>query len=570
MCKGKLLLTHYSLIILKRSGTKFMNYFLTYAVYVLILSLLMGLSTWKLFKKMGYNPVFAFIPFYNYFIILKETKHPKWWAILSYLPIVGPIMMSVFHIYLMKKFGKSLVQHQILTVILPFIYMASVNYSKDAEIEDEEAKNMFLTDEEKSLKKKDSFMGSITFAVVFATIIHVFVTQPFGIPTGSMERTLLVGDFLFVNKWSYGYRMPMRPLAIPFLQGTVYDFQKDGNPKNDGKSYVDGVKLPYERILQFNKPQRNDIVVFNYPQDSVHTAIDRKDPYVKRCVAVAGETFEMRGGRLFVNGKPEIVLGDQERQHRYIVKTSSQLDVPGLYDIYGFLPVQEIQDGSGFMYAFQGLTDKTAAEIKKLPQVTEMKEDIMQKGQAAIAYKDENKTKIDTTQSIFPVNKAWNQDWYGPVRIPKKGDVVAISKETLPMYRWIISEYEHNSVAEKNGQIFINNQPATNYTIKQDYYMMVGDNRDASLDARFFGFVPEENIVGKPMFTWMSIEGAFSDSGSSYQADGWRIRWDRMFKPTNTGEANKTSYWWIAAMILIIFFGWEYFVKLFRKNKTEE
>ncbi|KQT16793.1 S26 family signal peptidase [Chryseobacterium sp. Leaf404] len=547
-----------------------MNYFLTYAVYVLILSVLMGLSTWKLFKKMGYNPAFAFIPFYNYFIILKETKHPKWWAILSYLPIVGPIMMTVFHIYLMKKFSKSLVQHQILTVILPFIYMASVNYSKDAEIEDEEAKNMFLTDEEKAIKKKDSFVGSITFAVVFATIIHVFVTQPFGIPTGSMERTLLVGDFLFVNKWSYGYRMPMRPLAIPFLQGTVYDFQKDGNPKNDGKSYVDGVKLPYERIFQFNKPQRNDIVVFNYPQDSVHTAIDRKDPYVKRCVAVAGETFEMRGGRLFVNGKPETVLGDQERQHRFIVKTGSQLDIPGLYDIYGFLPVQEIPDGNGFIYAFQGLTDKTAAEIKKLPQVTEMKEDIMPKGEAAIAYKDANKTKIDTTQSIFPVNKAWNQDWYGPVRIPKKGDVVAINKETLPMYRWIISEYEHNSVSENNGQILINNQPATNYTIKQDYYMMVGDNRDASLDARFFGFVPEENIVGKPMFTWMSIEGAFKDSNSSYQADGWRFRWDRMFKATNTGDANKTSYWWIAAMILILFFGWEYFVKLFNKNKTED
>lgn len=545
-----------------------MNYFLTYAVYVLILSVLMGLSTWKLFKKMGYNPAFAFIPFYNYFIVLKETKHPKWWAVLSYLPIVGPIMMSVFHIYLMKKFGKSLVQHQILTVILPFIYMASVNYSKDVEIEDEEAKNMFLTDEEKSLKKKDSFMGSITFAVVFATIIHVFVTQPFGIPTGSMERTLLVGDFLFVNKWSYGYRLPMRPVAIPFLQGTIYDFQKDNNPKNDGKSYVDGVKLPYERIFQFNKPQRNDIVVFNYPQDSVHTAIDRKDPYVKRCVAVAGETFEMRGGRLFVNGKPEIVLGDQERQHRFIAKTGSQLDIPALYNIYGFLPVQEIPDGNGFIYAFQGLTDKTAAEIMKLPQIIEMKEDILPKGEAAIAYRGENKSKIDTTQSIFPINKAWNQDWYGPVRIPKKGDVVAINKETLPMYRWIISEYEHNSVAEKDGQILINNQPATNYTIKQDYYMMVGDNRDASLDARFFGFVPEENIVGKPMFTWMSLQGAFSGD-SSYEAP-FKIRWDRMFKATNTGEANKTSYWWIAAMILILFFGWEYFMKLFKKDKSEE
>lgn len=551
-----------------------MNYFLTYTVYVLILSVLMGISSWKMFKKMGYNPLLAFIPFYNYFIILKETKHPKWWAILSYLPIVGPIMMSVFHLYLVKKFGKTLFKDQILTVILPFIYMAVINYSKDLELEDENANELFLTDEEKNDKKKDTFIGSITFAVVFATIIHVFVTQPFGIPTGSMERTLLVGDFLFVNKWSYGYRLPMRPVAIPFLQGTIMDTGQKGNPKDDPKSYVDGVKLPYTRILQFNKPQKNDVVVFNYPQDSVHTAIDRKDPYVKRCVATAGDTFEMRAGRLFVNGKPETVLGDQEVQHAYIVNTSSQLDIPTLYKGYGFLPVKEEQSDNGFTYTFQGLTDKVAKDIKALPNVIDMQESVLPKGMAAIQYKlNADKTaytkSIDTTQSIFPVNKPWNQDWYGPVRIPKKGDVVAINKETLPMYRWIISEYEHNSLTEKDNQIFINGKPASSYTIQQDYYMMVGDNRDASLDARFFGFVPEENIVGKPMFTWMSLQGAFSDSSSSYQAP-FKIRWDRMFKATNTGEANKTSYWWIAAMILILFFGWEYFVKLFRKKNTEE
>ena len=547
-----------------------MNYFLTYTVYVLILSVLMGISTWKLFKKMGYSPLFAFIPFYNYFIILKETKHPKWWAILSYLPIVGPIMMSVFHLYLVKKFGKTLFKDQILTVILPFIYMAVINYSKDVELEDENANELYLTDEEKEAKKKDTFLGSITFAVVFATIIHVFVTQPFGIPTGSMERTLLVGDFLFVNKWSYGYRLPMRPVAIPFLQGTIMDTGQKGNPKDDPKSYVDGIKLPYTRLLQFNKPQKNDVVVFNYPQDSVHTAIDRKDPYVKRCVATAGDTFEMRAGRLFVNGKPETVLGDQEVQHRYIVTTDSQLDIPTLYKAYGFLPVvEQQQNNGGFIYAFQGLTDKTAKDIKEMPHVTSMQEDVSVKGEAAIAYRDEARTKIDTTQSIFPVNKPWNQDWYGPVRIPKKGDVVAINNETLPMFQWIISEYEHNSLEKKNGKIFINGKEANQYTIQQDYYMMVGDNRDASLDARFFGFVPEENIVGKPMFTWMSLQGAFADSSSSYQAP-FKIRWERMFKATNTGEANKTSYWWIAAMILILFFGWEYFVKLFKKKKTEE
>jgi signal peptidase I len=378
----------------------------------------------------------------------------------------------------------------------------------------------------------------------------------------------------------------MRPVAIPFLQGTIMDTGEKGNPKDDPKSYVEAVKLPYERIFQFNKPQKNDIVVFNYPRDSVHVSLDRADPYVKRCVAVAGDTFEMRNGRLFVNNKPETVLGDQEVQHKFTVFTDQQLDIQTLYKAYGFLPVEEVplKDG-GFLYNFQGLTNKVAADIKGLPNVKEVKEEVMDAGYSEIRYfprKDANgnvlatedrqilwSSKIDTTNCIFPINKKWNQDQYGPIRIPKKGDVVTINQETLPEYQWIIKNYEHNSLENKNGKIFINGKETNQYTIQQDYYMMIGDNRDASLDARFFGFVPEENIVGKPMFTWMSLQGAFSDAGSSYQAP-FKIRWDRMFKATNTGEANKTSYWWIAAMILILFFGWEYFMKLFGKKKEEE
>lgn len=548
-----------------------MNYFLNYSIYVVILSIIMGISTWKLFKKMGYNPIFAFVPFYNYFIILKETQHSKWWTILSYIPIIGPIMMTVLHLFLMRHFGKKSFVQTILTIVLPFIYMAVVNYSKDSEVEKEE--DLYLTEEEKAAEKKDTFVGSITFAVVFATIIHTFVTQPFGIPTGSMERTLLVGDFLFVNKWSYGYRLPMRPVAIPFLQGTIMDTGEKGNPKDDPKSYVDAVKLPYTRIFQFKKPQRTDIVVFNYPQDSVHTAIDRKDPYVKRCVGVPGDILEMKAGRLFVNGKPEVVLGDQQTQHKYIATTGSQLDIPALYKIYGFLPVQEVQTQTGYLYDFQGLTDKTAKEIKELPQIIEFKEHIWDKDSAAISYKvnaarDAYSKNIDTTQSVFPINRKWNQDWYGPLRIPKKGDVITLNQETLPEYQWIISEYEHHHLENKNGKIFIDGKETSQYTIQQDYYMMIGDNRDASLDGRFFGFVPEENIVGSPMFTWMSVEGLFKDGSSSYQADK-RIRWDRMFKATNNGELHKTSYWWIAVLILGLFFGWDYFIKLFKKKKEE-
>ncbi len=548
-----------------------MEYLLTYLLYVAVLSVLMGISTWKFFRAMGYHPALAFVPFYNYSIIQKETGHPRWWVVLAYLPIVGPIMMSVFHLFLMRHFGRRSLADQVLTVVLPFIYMAYVNYSSTLEVEKPAA---FDFEDEEETGKKDTFLGSVTFAVVFATVIHVFFTQPFGIPTGSMERTLMVGDFLFVNKWSYGYRLPMRPLAIPFLQGTIMDTGEKGNPKDDPKSYAEGVKLPYQRIFQFKKPQRNDIVVFNYPQDSVHIATDRKDPYVKRCVAVAGDELEMRAGRLFVNGKPEVELGDQQKQHKYIVTTGSQLDIQSLYKIYGFLPVQEIPTNNGFIYDFQGLTDQTAKDIEQLPQVIEIKEHIWPKDSAAVAYKinaahDAYTKNIDSSQSIFPINKKWNQDWYGPLRVPKKGDVVPLTQETLPEYQWIISEYEHHHLENKNGQIFIDGKPATQYTIEQDYYMMIGDNRDASLDARFFGFVPEENIVGSPMFTWLSVEGLFPDRSSSYQPDGKRLRWDRMFKATNTGEAEKTSYWWIAAIVLILFFGWDFFAKLFRKKEEE-
>ncbi len=554
-----------------------MEYFITYTIYVLILSVLMGLSTWKLFKKLGYNPLFAFIPFYNYFIVLKVTKHSTWWALLAYLPIVGPIMMSVFHLFLMDKFGKNSIGQKFLTVLLPFIYMAVVNYDKETEIDEPP---FLLPGEEVEEKKKDTFLGSITFAVVFATLIHVFITQPFGIPTGSMERTLLVGDFLFVNKLNYGFRAPMRPVAIPFLQGTIIDTGEQGNPKDDSKSYVEAVKLPYFRFPGWETPKRNDIVVFNYPDDSVHTAIDRKDPYVKRLVAEPGDVMEFRAGKLFINGKPEVRMGDAEVQHAYEVTTSSQLDIPALYDTYGFLPVLERQTNNGFYYRFQGLTDQVAKEIGQLSQVVQIQQEIQPQDDAEVNYyPDIQKSmeagqlvpsnKINYSSTIFPHNKKWNTDWYGPLRIPKKGDVITLTTENLPEYEKLIVKYEGNTLEHKNGKFFINGKETNQYTVQYNYYMMIGDNRDASLDSRFFGYVPETHIVGKPMFTWMSVEGLFPDSNSSYQANGKKIRWDRMFKATNTGEAHKTSYAWLAALILIVFFGWDYIIKFFKKKDRD-
>jgi signal peptidase I len=551
-----------------------MDYILQYSIFILILSVLLGLSSFKLYQKMGYKGWEAFVPFYNYYIIQKEVGEPKWWVILAYLPIVGPIMMTVFHLFLMKKFGRTSALEQILTALLPFIYLAYSSYFQLNKVD------RFAVDDPKA--KKESFIGSITFAVVFATIIHAFVTQPFAIPTGSMERTLLVGDFLFVNKWSYGYRMPMRPVALPFLQGTIMDTQKDGNPKNDPKSYVDAIKLPYFRIGEFKKPKKNDIVVFNYPGDSVHTAIDRKDPYVKRCVAVGGDVVEMRAGNLYINGKPEVQMADAEVQRSYTIYTRSEIDIDYLWKNLAYLPITdegETKDGLHY-YQFQGLTKDLLAQIKAIPEFVKAEEVLGEKGKGAVSYYpvlDENSQyvndgtghalmskKVDISQSIFPINKPWNQDWYGPLTIPKKGDVITITQENLPEYKKLITEFEGNILEFKGGKFYINGAQTDKYTVKQDYYFMMGDNRDASLDARFFGFVPETHIVGSPMFTWLSLQGTF-DEGPK------KVRWERMFKATNTGEKEKTSYWWVAAAILILFFGWEFFVKLFKgKNKEEE
>ncbi len=556
-----------------------MDYIIQLAILIAIASLIFGISAWKLFTKLGEPAYKAFIPGINYATVAKNCGKPRWWAILAYIPIIGPIMMTVFNVLLIQKFGKKSVVDTILAIILPFIYVAFVNYNAKSTVETKETE--FFLPGEKPKKRKESLLGALTFAAVFATCIHTYIIQPFGIPTGSMERTLLVGDFLFVNKWAYGYRLPMRPVALPFFQGTIMDIGKPGNPKDDPKSYIESIKLPYSRIPVGNKISRRDIVVFNYPQDSVHSSFDRADPYVKRCAAVAGDILEFKAGRLFINNKPEEKLGDQEIQHAYTVISQEPLDINGLYDRFGFLSVMDASGNSSYQYIFSGLTPGIANEIKNLPGVASVKEYLDTPGVPALSYKkiadssgrpekdDSGNTlyskNLDVSSSIFPINKPWNPDYYGPIQVPKKGDVVNLTADNFYLYRWIISRYEGHTLEQKDGKFFIDSKPATTYTVQYDYYMMIGDNRDASLDSRFFGFVPETHIMGKPMFTWMSLQGAFPDANSSYQAP-FKVRWDRMFKATNTGEVNKTSYWWIAAIVLLLFFFWEQVMKLFKKN----
>lgn len=343
--------------------------------------------------------------------------------------------------------------------------------------------------------KTREWLDAIVFAVVAATIIRTFFIEAFTIPTPSMEKTLMVGDFLFVSKVNYGARTPMTPLSIPFMHQEI--------PIFGGKSYSEAWKLPYYRLPGFSHVKRNDIVVFNYP-DEDDRPIDKQTHYIKRCVGIAGDTLQVADRILYING--EKAMQPIKSQYVYNIQTNGS----GIND--HLLKKLDITDGGpGYMpgeYRFC-LTREGEAELRKLPNVTKIEVMNMPKGQ----YEE----------YIYPHDPMikWNMDNFGPVYIPKKGATITLNRENLSIYKRVITAYEGNKLEERDGKIFINGKPATTYTFRQDYFFMMGDNRHNSADSRFWGFVPEDHIVGKAVFIWMS----WNTNGSFLT----KIRWSRLF-----------------------------------------
>lgn len=343
--------------------------------------------------------------------------------------------------------------------------------------------------------KTREWLDAIIFAVIAATIIRTFFIEAFTIPTPSMEKTLMVGDFLFVSKVNYGARTPMTPLSIPFMHQEI--------PLFGGKSYSEAWKLPYYRLPGFSDVARNDIVVFNYPMED-DRPIDKQTHYIKRCVGISGDTLQVIDRVLFINGKK--AMQPRKSQYVYDIKTSGS----GLSE--RVLKKNDITDGGPAYnpgeYRFC-LTPSAAAELKKLPNVTSLQVMTMPKGQ----YED----------YIYPFDPKlkWNMDNYGPIYIPKKGVTIHLSQDNLSIYRRVITVYEGNTLEERDAKIFINGKEVSSYTFKQNYFFMMGDNRHNSADSRFWGFVPEDHIVGKAVFIWMSW-----DTNGSFLS---KIRWSRLF-----------------------------------------
>ncbi len=357
--------------------------------------------------------------------------------------------------------------------------------------------------QKKDAAPKKSFLrewlDAAVFAVVAATIIRTFLFEAYTIPTPSMEKSLLVNDYLFVSKMHYGPRLPMTPLAIPFVHHTM--------PLFGGKSYSEAIKWPYKRIWGSCNVERNDDVVFNYPADIENNRpVDKKENYIKRCVGIPGDVLEIKDRVLYVNGE----MGYQPKYMQFmysIHQVEGKSFDPAIFDELGIYNIGEASRPDLFC-----LTNENYNAIKNNPALKiELFDTTYQKIGLNIPQAD-----------CFPqdtVNFKWNQDFYGPITIPAKGKSIAISPQNIALYRKLITEYEHHTLEVTTTEIKIDGKVATQYTPSMNYYWMMGDNRHNSLDSRFWGFVPEDHVVGKAWFIWLS-----------YGKNLFDLRLNRMFR----------------------------------------
>lgn len=436
-------------------------------------------------------------------------------------------------------------------VVIPFIF--------DAYITKKIPWTWWKKSKNKTVLTVMGWVDAIVFALVAVYFVNLYFFQNYVIPSSSLEKSLLVGDYLFVSKMSYGARVPQTPLHMPLTQHTM--------PIFNCKSYLEWVKWDYKRVDGLGKVQLNDIVVFNFPAgDSVATAlqaediyrlsyqagkelskpidmsglsledqrlvfdyyyqvgrkyindnpqsfgeivvrpVDRRENYVKRCVGLPGQILQIENRVIYLDGKAN--KEPDNVQYRYFVHTKGMLPD----DLCHELGISK-EDLAGYY------TDES---VYNMPLTAKAKDALLARKDIVTAIEN---TPDDDAGGLYPLNKltGWTVDNYGPIWIPKKGETIELSLDNLPLYERPIHAYEGNALEVKDGKIFINGEETTHYTFKMDYYWMMGDNRHNSADSRFWGFVPEDHIVGKPIFIWLSLD----------QDRGWfdgKIRWKRLFK----------------------------------------
>ncbi len=494
----------------------------------LILFILPAVGLFFMFKKAGVPGWWGLIPFYNSWVMLKLAKRPMHWFFWQFIPVVGWFITLGIAVEFVKTFGKFRFYQHALTVCTAGLYFLYVGLNP---------KDKFIGPDAVRKHKKSAareWIDAGVFAVVAATLIRIFVFEAYTIPTGSMEKTLLINDFLFVSKFSYGPRIPNTPLAMPFVHHTL--------PFIGTKSYVEWIKIPYTRW--FASPvKRNDVVVFNFPAGDtvinrdeyqsqlpyydvirslghgdmnagrqivlsdpdqyplVVRPVDKQENYIKRCVAIAGDTLQIKDQAVYINGKSQPFPSYSETT--YIVTTGGQpLDETVMREEYNV----DVNNSEELM--------QTGVPNQYRMLLTQVAKEKMLKNGLAKSIQPE----IDSTHDVFPYDNIhlWSRDNFGPVWIPKKGATLTLTPENYPIYERAIRVYEKNKLEMNGNKIFINDKETNQYTFKMDYYWMMGDNRHGSQDSRYWGFVSEDHVVGEAWLIWMSWNKG--------------VRWSRLFK----------------------------------------
>ncbi len=496
--------------------------FTQWFIFFLLLQVIHFLGTWKLYVKAGRKAWEAAIPVYNAVVLMQIIGRPKWWVILLFLPIINLLMFAVIWVETIRSFGKKSTLDTVLVIATLGFYIYYINYFTEVKYE-----------RDRSLKPATSggeWLSSIVFAIVAATIVHTYIMQPYTIPTSSLEKSLLIGDFLFVSKFHYGARVPMTTVAAPMVHDTL--------PLIKVKSYLNKPQLPYLRIPGFQKIKRNDIVVFSWPVDTVEyffqktnrkirKPVDKKSNYVKRCVAVPGDSLKIIDGDIYINGALSVMPDRARPQYFYDVNTGGNtINVNTLQNKYHVREGGRLPDGNYVL----NLAEEDARLLSKNPVVKTMNKRLAPKGEG---------------EDVFPNDPklAWNKDNFGPVYIPGKGKTVQLDKNSIGFYKQIIREYEKNEIELVGDQVMINGAPASSYTFKQDYYWMMGDNRHNSEDSRYWGYVPFDHVVGKPVFIWFS----WNSQGKGLD----KVRWERLFTTVHgSGKPVSYFYWFLGALAL--------------------
>ncbi|MEI7896065.1 MAG: signal peptidase I [bacterium] len=498
-----------------------------YLIATIVFFVLCLAGMWGIFEKAGEKGWKVLVPFYNWYVWLIIVRKPLWWYIFLLIPFINVFVLLLLIVEILKSFRKHGLLDQALGVLFPFVYLPYLAFSSKEKYYD--------PSKEPPVHKTAvrEWVDAIIFAVIAASIIRIFLIEAYTIPTSSMEKTLLVGDYLFVSKVSFGPKVPNTPLAFPFVHHTL--------PLTESsKSYLEWIKLPYYRFPGMADIKNMDVVVFNYPDgdtlsaklqsnvsyyqlvrnygrdavwnnkqyfgDIIARPVDKRENFIKRCIGIAGDTIRIVNRVVYINGKPEQNPGN--RQFKYRVKTNG--DPVNQKNFEKLNITEEISSFPDSTYELT-LSDEAITKLKQYSNV--------------VSILPLSKPRGYWDADIFPFDSTyrWNVDNFGPVWVPKKGVTIPINMQNICFYKRIIDVFEENDLKISDGKIFINGKEATEYTFKMNYYWMMGDNRHNSADSRYWGFVPEDHVVGKAVFVWLSL------APNKSLFDG-KIRWSKLLR----------------------------------------